>query len=106
MSSVGEERKREGDIRSRTQEVRGSKITHVIHSAACTLGSRVATHTYSKPLGTIFCQERLPSVWLFWTKCEETHPSALLVLCHICRNQIYNQTKLFGVETGRIRLVV
>ena len=64
MSSVGEREKEKGDIRPRTREVGASKITHVIHSAACTLGSRVATHTYIKPLGTVFCQERLPLVSL------------------------------------------
>ena len=64
MSSVGEREKEKGDIRPRTREVGASKRTHVIHSAACTLGSRVATHTYIKPLGTVFCQERLPSVSL------------------------------------------
>ena len=44
---------------------------------------------------TRFFQEQLPSVWLFWTECEENDPSALLVLCPICRKPNYKQTKLF-----------
>ena len=34
VSSVGEREKEKGDIRPRTREVGGSKITHVIHAAA------------------------------------------------------------------------